>query len=112
LQLRWNHPPTRIIVNATDSSTILLLKKVAPVRLVKNKFAEQVLEAENRGATKEELIELLGKHRERKAIFDGDLQEGEIEAGQSSGLIKEILPAAGIVELLMNQYYEVKSKLF
>ena len=99
------------IVNTTDSSTILLLKKVAPVRLIKNKFAEHVLEAENSGATKEELIELLGKNRERKAIFDGDLQEGEIEAGQSSGLIKIILPAAEIVELLMNQYYEVKTKL-
>jgi enoyl-[acyl-carrier protein] reductase II len=99
------------IVNAIDNSTVLLLKKVSPVRLIKNEFAEQVIEAEKGGATKEELIELLGKNRERKAISDGDLKEGEIEAGQSSGLITEILPAAEIVELLMNQYYETKSKL-
>lgn len=99
------------IVNAIDNSTVLLLKKVSPVRLIKNEFAEQVIEAEKGGATKEELIELHGKNRERKAIFDGDLKEGEIEAGQSSGLITEILPAAEIVELLMNQYYETKSKL-
>ena len=99
------------ILNATDTSTILLMKKVAPVRLIKNEFAEKIIQAEQRSATKEELAELLGKGRERLAIFEGNLEEGEIEAGQISGMINEILPAGEIVGLLMKQYFETKNNL-
>lgn len=95
------------IVNAKDDSTVLIMKKVVPVRLIKNKFAEKVIESEKRGATKGELIELLGKGRERMAIFEGNLDEGEIEAGQISGLIKEILPAGEIVRKIVDEYFMV-----
>ncbi len=94
------------IVNAKDDSTVLIMKKVVPVRLIKNKFAEKVIESEKRGTTKGELIELLGKGRERTAIFEGNLDEGEIEAGQISGLIKEIMPAGEIVHRIMSEYYQ------
>ncbi len=99
------------IINATDNSTVLILKKITPVRMIKNEFALKVLEAENLGATKEELLELLGKGREKAAIFDGDLNNGEIEAGQCSGLIKEILPASIIVNNILEEYYIAKNKL-
>ncbi|MDI6779571.1 MAG: nitronate monooxygenase [Bacteroidota bacterium] len=95
------------IVNAKDDSTVLIMKKVVPVRLIKNKFAEKVIESEKRGATKGELIELLEKGRERTAIFEGNLDEGEIEAGQISGLIKEILPAGEIVRKIVDEYFMV-----
>lgn len=99
------------IVNASDNSTVLILKKITPVRMIKNEFAQKVIEAENRGATKEELLEILGKSREKAAIFEGDLENGEIEAGQCSGLIKEILPASVILSNILREYYIAKNKL-
>lgn len=80
------------IVDANDTDTFLIMKKLNPVRLLKNKFALEVLEAESRGASADELKELLGRKREMKGIFEGDLVEGELEMGQSSGLVNEILP--------------------
>lgn len=99
------------IINASDNSTVLILKKITPVRLIKNEFALKVLEAENRGATKEELLDLLGKGREKAAIFEGDLENGEIEAGQCAGLIKKILPAAEILKNIVDEYHQIRNKL-
>jgi enoyl-[acyl-carrier protein] reductase II len=99
------------IVEATDSSTVLILRKVTPVRLIKNKFSLQIIETENRGATSEELSNLLGKGRERMAILEGNLDEGEIEAGQCAGMIKEILPAGEIVRKIVDEYEMIVNKI-
>lgn len=99
------------IVEATDNSTVLILKKVTPVRLIKNEFSKHVLEAENRGATSEELRNLLSKGRERMAILEGNLDEGEIEAGQCAGMIKKILPAGEIVRKIVEEYIMIINKL-
>jgi enoyl-[acyl-carrier protein] reductase II len=99
------------IVEATDNSTVLILKKISPVRLIKNKFSHQIIEAENCGATPEELANLLDKGRERMAILEGNLDEGEIEAGQCAGMIKEILPAAEIVKKIVREYLETKKRI-
>jgi len=99
------------VVDADDGSTILTLKKVAPVRLIKNPFGLRAQEEEASGKSKEELRELLGKGRERKGIFEGNWEEGEFEMGQSSGLVKDILPAAAIVERVMKEFEETKRKM-
>ena len=99
------------VVRAQDGDTVLTLKKVTPVRLVKTPFALQALEAERRGASKEELEVLLGSKREMKGIFEGNLEEGEIEAGQSSGLVHDVPPAGEVVRRMMESYYLAKSRL-
>ncbi len=101
----------RAIVDSVDNSTVLILKKVTPVRLIKNKFSQLVIDAENRGATSEELKNLLSKGRERMAILEGNLDEGEIEAGQCAGMIKEILPAGEIVRRIVDEYIMIINKL-
>ena len=84
-------------VDSSEGGTFLALKKLAPVRLLQNKFFDDVLEMENRGAIDRELKQLLGKGRARKGMFEGDLDDGELEIGQISGLIKDIKPAGEIV---------------
>ncbi len=107
-----SHPNYRqAVVDAPDNGTILGLIKIGPARMVKNPFADAVLEAENHGATPKELQELLGSGRARRGIFEGDLQEGELEAGQSSGLIHEILPAAKVMDNLINEFHNTRSRL-
>lgn len=91
------------IVEAQDTSTVLTLKKITPVRLIKSPFAQKAQEAEARGASKDDLLNLLGSKRERMGIFEGNWEEGEFEAGQSSGLVREILPAGDIVRLTMRE---------
>jgi len=92
------------ILNLSEGGTKLALKKLAPVRLVKNGFFEQVDEAEKRGASAEELSRLLGKGRAKKGIFEGDLENGELEIGQVSAEIQEILPVKTIMENLISEY--------
>lgn len=92
------------IVQAKEGDTQLSLKKLTPVRLIKNKFWQQVQEAELRGASEEELKTLLGRARAKKGMFEGDLEEGELEIGQVSGLIHEIKPAAQIVNELISEF--------
>ncbi len=99
------------IVDADDNSTVLTLKKIAPVRLKKNIFALGAMNAAAHGATKEEEIELLGKKREMRGIFEGDLENGELEMGQSSGLVKEILSAEDVVKRLLSEYQQAKEKI-
>jgi enoyl-[acyl-carrier protein] reductase II len=101
----------RAVIEAQDGDTVLTLKKVSPTRLVKSPFAMKALEAERRGATKEELEVLLGHKREMLGIFQGNLEEGAIEAGQSSGLVKELLPAGEVVRRMMEEYYTIKERL-
>jgi enoyl-[acyl-carrier protein] reductase II len=98
------------VVDATEGDTMLSLKQVVPVRLIKNKFFQQVREAEENGASKEELIELLGKGRAKKGMFEGNLEDGELEIGQSSILIKDILPAAKIVQQIWTEFADALSQ--
>lgn len=99
------------IVEAGDTSTVLIMKKLNPVRLYKNKFAVDVQKAESSGASAEELKELLASKREMKGIFEGDLNEGELEMGQSSGLVNDILPVNEIIKRLLAEYDEAVSKI-
>jgi enoyl-[acyl-carrier protein] reductase II len=99
------------VVAAQDADTVLTLRKVTPVRMIKTPFARKAMEAERGGASKEELEALLGVKREMMGIFEGNIEEGEFEAGQSSGLVRDIVPAAEIVRRMMEEYYAVKQKL-
>ncbi|HPE56565.1 MAG TPA: nitronate monooxygenase [Bacteroidales bacterium] len=99
------------IVEAAEGSTRLVLKKLVPVRLIKNSFYEKVTEAENRGASREELTELLGRARAKKGMFEGDLEEGELEIGQVSGMIKEVKPARDILKEIVDEFEFAKREL-
>lgn len=95
------------IITAGDGGTQLTLKELTPVRLMKNKFFNEVQAAYERGATKEELIQLLGRARAKKGMFEGDLEEGELEIGQISGYLHDIKPAAEIVKEMVKEFNEV-----
>ena len=99
------------VIDAKDGSTQLSLKKLTPVRLIKNKFWEQIAAAEMGGASSEVLSQMLGRARAKKGMFEGDLEEGELEIGQISGYINEIKPAAEIIDEIVNDYNEVLAKL-
>ncbi|MBT8280456.1 MAG: nitronate monooxygenase [Muriicola sp.] len=92
------------VVAAKEGDTQLTLKELAPVRMIKNEFFEQVQEAYRRCATAEELRELLGRARAKRGMFEGDLKEGELEIGQVSAIIHDIKPAAQIIEEMMAEY--------
>src|SRR5690606_38574372 len=85
------------VINSQEGDTIITLKQLTPVRLMRNLLFQQVQEAENRCASKEELIQLLGRARAKKGMFEGNLDEGELEIGQVSAILKDLLPAAFIV---------------
>lgn len=99
------------IVSAEEGQTRLLMKKLIPVRLLMNSFARQVMDAEARGASKEELSELLGSGRARLAIHEGNLEEGEIEIGQVSGLIRDIRPAGDVLRAMLAEYEAAARRL-
>jgi enoyl-[acyl-carrier protein] reductase II len=92
------------IISAAEGDTQLSLKALTPVRLLKNEFYQKVKLAEDKGANREELETLLGRARAKKGMFEGDLLEGELEIGQVSSLIKQIIPAAAIVNELWEEY--------
>lgn len=99
------------VVNAKEGDTILTLKKLTPVRLIKNKFALTALEYENRGASAEELQQLLGRARAKKGMFEGDTEEGELEIGQVSAIIDDIKPAAQIIREIIDEYNQVIQRM-
>lgn len=99
------------LLETKEGDTILTLKQLTPVRLIKNKFYEKVKEAELRGATVEELKKLLGRERAKKGMFEGDLEEGELEIGQIASTIKEIKPAAEIVNEIWEEFLETKNRI-
>ncbi len=92
------------IVNTQEGGTQLTLKELAPVRLVKNKFYNDVQALYQKCPSKEDLIQLLGRARAKKGMFEGDLEEGELEIGQVSGLIHEILPVEQIVQEMVSDF--------
>ena len=100
------------VIQAGEGETQLSLKKLTPVRLLHNKFFEAVQVAEERGASEEELSQLLGKGRAKKGMFEGDLEEGELEIGQVSALLDAILPAHQIVEDIWNEFQEAMQEPF
>jgi enoyl-[acyl-carrier protein] reductase II len=92
------------VIAAQEGDTQLSLKQLTPVRLLKNNFFTQVQKAEDECASADELKKLLGRGRARKGMFDGDMEEGELEIGQVSAIIKEIKPAAEIVQRMYEEY--------
>jgi len=97
------------IVNTKEGGTQLTLKELAPVRLIKNKFYQDVQDLYEKCPSKEELVQLLGRARAKKGMFEGDLDEGELEIGQVAGLIHEILPVEEIIQQMVTEF-EVASK--
>lgn len=95
------------VVTAKEGDTLLSIKKLTPVRLLNNAFAQQIQTAEKNGATNEELEQLLGRARAKKGMFEGDMTEGELEIGQVSALIDDILPAGEIVANIMSEFNEL-----
>ncbi|WP_299314062.1 nitronate monooxygenase [uncultured Aquimarina sp.] len=101
----------KMVVDAKEGDTHLTLKELAPVRLLKNKFYQDVAELYTKGPTVEELKTLLGRARAKRGMFEGDLEEGELEIGQVSGLIHEIKPVVKIIEDLITDFQSIKQKM-
>jgi len=99
------------LINLGEGETILTMKQLTPVRLIKNKFYQQIAEAEREGSPADELKKIIGKGRARKGIFEGDLDEGELEIGQAASYIKSIKPAAEILLEIWNEYEVAKKTL-
>ena len=99
------------IVEAKEGDTQLTLKELAPVRLIKNKFFEELQELYKKGPTVEELKALLGRARAKKGMFEGDMDGGELEIGQIAGLIHDIKPVVQIVEDLLYEFEDAKKEL-
>lgn len=98
------------VVNANEGDTQLTLKELAPVRLVKNKFFTDLQELYTKCPSKEELEALLGKRRAKRGMFEGDLIEGELEIGQISGLIHDVLPVQTIIDNVMNEFHQAQKE--
>jgi len=100
------------VIAAGEGDTVLALKKLTPVRLIKNQFYKQVQEAEDKCATVEELNEILGRARAKKGMFEGDMNEGELEIGQVSAIIKELKPAADVVTNVWDEFRSAAANPF
>tara|TARA_R110002072_G_scaffold16233_3_gene63958 strand:- start:160337 stop:161287 length:951 start_codon:yes stop_codon:yes gene_type:complete len=101
----------KMVVDAQEGDTLLTLKELAPVRMLKNKFFDEVMDLYTKNPTKEQLVELLGRARAKRGMFEGDLEDGELEIGQIAGLIHDIKPAAQIVMGMVREYEEAKNEL-
>ena len=99
------------VVESGEGDTLLTLKELAPVRLIKNKFYQDIQSAYEEGAGIEELKLLLGRGRAKKGMFEGDLEEGELEIGQVAALINDIKPAAKIIEDMMEEFWQSKQRV-
>ena len=99
------------VIEAKDGDTLLTLKELAPVRLLKNKFSNDVLELYKSNPSKQDLIDLLGRARAKRGMFEGDLEDGELEIGQITGLINKIQPASKIVKEIISEFNFEKNNL-
>lgn len=107
-----SHPAYKeAVVAANDAATVLFAKRIAPVRAIKNPWVERVRQAEASGSPREELEEIYGRSHSRKGILEGDVAEGELEAGQSSGLIRDVIPAADVVRRFIVEFEEALSRI-
>jgi len=100
------------ILTAKDGDTVLTLKELAPVRMLKNEFFQEIKSLYNRSGSKEELVELLGRGRIKKGIFEGDLVEGNLEIGQISAIINSINSVAEIINEVISDYKKAQENLF
>ena len=100
-----------IVLKAKDGDTKLTLKEITPVRMMKNKFFLEILDLYENNPTKEQLLKKLGRARAKLGMFEGDLDEGELEIGQASSQINEILSAVEIVNHIMDEFISLKSKI-
>ena len=96
------------ILKVNEGGTQLTLKELAPVRLIKNKFYQDVQDLYQKCPTKEELVALLGRARSKRGMFEGDLVEGELEIGQIAGIIHEIKPAAEIIHEMISDFEKAR----
>jgi len=94
----------KAVIHSQEGDTILTMKQLTPVRMMKNKFFEEVSQAELRGATVDELKTILGRARAKKGMFEGNLDDGELEIGQGSALLRDVLPAAEIVKNVWQEF--------
>lgn len=101
----------QVVVDAKEGDTQLTLKELAPVRLVKNKFFNELQDLYKTAPTPEQLKELLGRARAKRGMFEGDLEDGELEIGQIAGLIHDIKPVAEIVAEMVAEFEEAKSNI-
>lgn len=93
------------VVNSSEGDTKLSIKSLTPVRLLRNKFSNLIRDAESHCATNEDLKNILGKGRAKKGIFEGDIDEGELEIGQVASLIDNVLPVAEIMRIILEEYH-------
>ena len=100
-----------IVLKAKDGDTKLTLKEITPVRMMKNKFYQEISDLYENNPTKEQLLKKLGRARAKLGMFEGDLDEGELEIGQASSQINEILSAGEIVNQIMDEFISLKSKM-
>lgn len=101
----------RLCIGLDEGGTMLALKKLSPTRLIRNGFYDRVAEAESRGATAEELSELLGRGRSRLGIFEGDLSEGELEIGQIASFIRDLPTAGEVVGRIVGEFEKTVAEL-
>ncbi|HNP67425.1 MAG TPA: nitronate monooxygenase [Aequorivita sp.] len=101
----------QMVVDAKEGDTQLTLKELAPVRMLKNKFFESVIQLYTTNPTKEDLIKHLGRARAKRGMFEGDLEEGELEIGQIAGLIHDIKPAAQILKDMIDEFEKAKKEI-
>lgn len=101
----------QLCVDLGEDGTMLALKKISPTRLIKNELFAKIAEAENRGAQADELRELLGRAASKRGIFEGDLENGELEIGQIASTIKEVKPVAQIMHELITDFHTTQSKI-
>ncbi|MGJ8550781.1 NAD(P)H-dependent flavin oxidoreductase [Winogradskyella wichelsiae] len=101
----------QVVVDAKEGDTQLTLKELAPVRLIKNKFYNEVQELYKTSPTPEQLKELLGRARSKRGMFEGDLEDGELEIGQIAGLIHDVKPVAEIVKTMIAEFEEAKKSI-
>lgn len=99
------------VIHAVEGDTKLRMKKLVPVRLLRNDFAETIAQAEAEGASADELGKLLGRARAKKGMFEGDMDEGELEIGQVSAMLHEIKPAAVILEHIWQEFIDEKKRI-
>lgn len=101
----------KAVISTNEGDTLLSMKKLVPVRLIKNEFQKRIQEAEDRGASAEELKEILGRARAKRGMYEGDMQEGELEIGQIASFIKEIKPAPEIVHEIWNEFNQARQQV-
>ena len=106
------HPEYKKKVSSlNEGDTKLSMKKVVPVRLIKNEFYKHIQQAEDKGADASELMTILGRARAKRGMFEGDMAEGELEIGQIAAMVRDIIPAADIVHEIWNEFLETKNRI-